>query len=102
MSTADRVHSTRVQAMRNNHAYRRARIAAQAPRQLQQANFARRSFQEKQLALNLAQFANANKDLGLGGDKVEDLLGTLIVSLSHALSLPPSQEIHDVNQVLRI
>ena len=70
--------------MRNEHAHRRARIASQqAPRPLEQANFARRTFQEKQLALNLAQFANANKDMGLGIDQVENLVGTLIVSRSH-------------------
>lgn len=32
------------------------------------------------MALNLAQFANANKDLNLGSDQVENLVGTLIVS----------------------
>ncbi|TKA83116.1 hypothetical protein B0A55_00907 [Friedmanniomyces simplex] len=45
---------------------------------MQQANFARRSFAEKQLALNLAQFAGANKDLDLGRDQVENLVGALI------------------------
>jgi len=55
-------------------------VAAQAPRQLEQANFARRSFVEKQVALNLAQFAGTNGDLNLGGDQVENLVGALIVS----------------------
>ena len=72
--------SSRVQRLRSEHAFKRARIAANAPRQLQQANFARRSFREKQMALNLAQFANANTDLDLGSDEVENLVGTLIVS----------------------
>jgi hypothetical protein len=72
--------STRVQQLRNQHAYTRARIIASAPRQLEQANFARRSFREKQMALNLAQFASENKDLDLGSDHVENLVGALIVS----------------------
>jgi hypothetical protein len=75
-------HSTRVQQLRTESVYRKARIAAEAPRQLAQANFARRSFREKQMALNLAQFASANKDLDLGSDQVENLVGTLIVSLT--------------------
>ena len=69
-----------MQQLRSENAFRRARIAADAPRQLEQANFARRSFIEKQMALNLAQFASANKDLDLGSDQVENLVGTLIVS----------------------
>ena len=62
---------------------------ATAPSALQQANFARRSFVEKQLALNLAQFAAANKDLDLGKDQVENLVGTLIVSLTRPLPRSP-------------
>ena len=71
---------TRVQELRNEHFLNKARTAMAAPRQLEQANFARRSFREKQMALNLAQFSNANKDLDLGTDQVENLVGTLIVS----------------------
>ena len=87
--------------MRNEHAYRRARIASQAPRPLEQANFSRRSFQEKQLALNLAQFANANKDMGLGSDQVENLVGTLIVSspyLSPSCT-PPTQALSTLSVI---
>ena len=74
--------------MKNDHATRRARIVAaqQPPRQLDQANFARRSIQDQQAALNLAQFAHANKDLGLGRDQVENLVGVLIVSCTLFLS----------------
>lgn len=79
-SQANTDHSTRVQQLRSEHAFRKARIAAEAPRQLEQANFARRSFAEKQMALNLAQFASANKDIDLGSDQVENLVGMLIVS----------------------
>lgn len=32
------------------------------------------------MALNLAQFASENKDLDLGSDHVENLVGALIVS----------------------
>lgn len=73
-------HSTRVQQLRSENVYKTARIAAEAPRQLAQANFARRSIRDQQMALNLAQFANANQDLDLGSDQVENLVGTLIVS----------------------
>jgi len=66
--------------MRDEHVHKKTRIEAKAPSALQQANFARRSFVEQQLALNLAQFASANKDLELGRDQVENLVGTLIVS----------------------
>ena len=72
--------STRVQQLRSEYAFKKARNAAEAPRLLEQANFARRSFAEQQMALNLAQFASANKDLDLGGDQVENLVGVLIVS----------------------
>lgn len=53
-----------------------------APRPLDQANFARRSIREQKTALNLAQFANTNQDLDLGSDQVQNLVGTLIVSLT--------------------
>ena len=72
--------STRIQAIRNEEVYKKAKMAA--PRPLDEANFARRSFREKQTALNLAQFANTNNDLDLGSDQVENLVGTLIVSLT--------------------
>lgn len=72
--------STRVQQLRSENVYKKAKIAAAAPRQLAQANFARRSIREQKMALNLAQFANANQDLDLGSDQVENLVGTLIVS----------------------
>ncbi|KAK4545040.1 hypothetical protein LTR36_003591 [Oleoguttula mirabilis] len=74
----DKVKNTRVQAIRSERAFKKARLIACPPSALQQANFARRSFAEQQLALNLAQFANANKDLDLGRDQVENLVGTLI------------------------
>ena len=69
-----------MQEIRNEAAHRRARAAAAPPRQLEQANFARRSFRDKQTALILAQFASSNKDLDLDGDQIETLLATLIVS----------------------
>ena len=78
--TANGSNSSRVQEARSERAYKRARLISSAPSALQQANFSRRSFVEKQLALNLAQFAGANKDLDLGEDQVENLVGTLIVS----------------------
>lgn len=77
---ADTSSSTRVQQLRTQHAYSTAYAMAQAPRQLDQANFAKRSFRDKQTALILAQFANENKDLAFGSDRVETLVGTLIVS----------------------
>lgn len=58
-------------------------MAAQTPNPpsaLEQANFAKRSFNEQQIALNLTQFASENQDLNLGGDQVQNLVGTLIVS----------------------
>ncbi len=80
--------STRVQQQRSDRAYQKARLAADAPRQLEQANFARRSFVEQQVALNLAQFSKGvgNQDLDLGSDQVETLVGTLIVSLPLSVS----------------
>lgn len=45
-------------------------------------NFSRRSFLEKQTALSLVQFSTQQSDLELGSGRVENLLGTLIVSPS--------------------
>lgn len=67
-----------MQELRNERAYKRVRLAPTPPSALEQANFARRSFAEKQLALNLAQFASGNEDLVLGSDQVENLVGALI------------------------
>ncbi|KAK5124500.1 hypothetical protein LTR85_001717 [Meristemomyces frigidus] len=74
----DKIKNTRVQALRSERAFKMARLNTNPPSALQQANFSRRSFVEQQLALNLAQFANTNKDLDLGSDQVENLVGTLI------------------------
>lgn len=63
-----------------------------APSALSQANFTRRSIREQQTALSLAQFANANPDLDLGGDQVENLVGALIVRFR----VFPLLSIHDV------
>lgn len=41
--------------------------------------FDKRSFIDRQAALNLAQFSKANSDLNLGSSEVENLIGTLIV-----------------------
>lgn len=54
---------------------------------LSQPNFIRRSIREQQTAISLAQFANANPDLDLGGDRVENLVGALIVSSPAMLRL---------------
>lgn len=77
--------SKRVQQLRDERSFQRLRIAKKI-RALERANFAKRPFNEKQLALNLAQFASSNNDLDLGSDQVENLVGTLIVS-SPLLSL---------------
>ncbi|KAK0873885.1 hypothetical protein LTR87_011815 [Friedmanniomyces endolithicus] len=74
----DRIKTTRMQDLRNQRIRKRPRTRTAPPRIMQQANFARRSFAEKQLALNLAQFASANKDLELGSDQVDNLVGALI------------------------
>lgn len=75
------IYSTRVQYLRDvAAANKRARMLAPTPRTLEQANFAKRPFNEKQLALQLAQFASDNQDLNLGFDQVENLVGALIVS----------------------
>ncbi|KAF2173556.1 hypothetical protein M409DRAFT_61920 [Zasmidium cellare ATCC 36951] len=83
----DKVKSTRVQQLRDQRAYKRARIDAETPipTALEQANFAKRPFNEQQLALNLAQFASDNKDLDLGGDQVQNLVGTLIAEAPSAV-----------------
>ncbi|CAK3901221.1 Curved DNA-binding [Lecanosticta acicola] len=75
----DKVKNSRVQKIRDiSAAYKRARLHPSAPSALKRANFAKRPFNEKQVALQLAQFANNNQDLNLGGDQVENLVGTLI------------------------
>ena len=84
--------STRVQQYHDDIVFhKRARLADNAtptaPSALEQANFARRPFNEKQLALQLTQFASDNKDFDLGSDRVENLVGTLIVSHSYPLLL---------------
>ena len=43
------------------------------------AAFDDRPFLDRQAALNLAQFSQANSDLNLGSSEVENLIGTLIV-----------------------
>lgn len=79
-------HSTRVQELRSERAFKRAQHAL-APKPMEQANFARRSFRERQTALQLAQFASAHDDLDLGSDQVENLVGTLIVSLIYCSNM---------------
>ncbi|KAK5168646.1 uncharacterized protein LTR77_005955 [Saxophila tyrrhenica] len=78
----DKVKNTRVQQLRSQHAYDTARAIAQEPGNepgpLEQANFAKRSFRDKKMALNLAQFASENSDLTLGADQVANLVGALI------------------------
>ncbi|KAF2772605.1 hypothetical protein EJ03DRAFT_188634 [Teratosphaeria nubilosa] len=76
----DKVKNARMSDVIIDRAPKRARLGPAPPSTLQQANFARRSFAEQQLALNLAQFAaaDANRDLDLGNDKMNVLLGTLI------------------------
>ena len=70
---------------------RRLRAAAKrfqrAAGERQNDVFENRPFLERQAALNLAQFAQSNPDLGLGADQVGDLINTLIVS-SH--KYPPT------------
>ena len=45
---------------------------------LRRNDFTKRSFLEKKTALSLVQLADQNKDFALGGEAVENLLGTLI------------------------
>jgi hypothetical protein len=59
--------------------------ATHAPSALGQANFTRRSIREQQTALSLAQFSHANSDLNLSSDRVENLVGALIVSFVTSL-----------------
>ena len=62
---------------------RRARIAAAAKAQNgNKEAFDKRPFIEQRTAFNLAQFAQSNTDLNLSTDQVENLIGTLIVSLT--------------------
>ncbi|KAK3108032.1 hypothetical protein LTR53_017808 [Teratosphaeriaceae sp. CCFEE 6253] len=74
----DKVKNTRWQDIGEERTIKHAQPAAYAPSALQQADFVRRSFVEKQLALNLAQFATANRDLDLGSDQVDKLVAALI------------------------
>ena len=46
------------------------------------SEFNKRSFLDRKAALNLAQFAHFNGDLGLSADDVENLLATLIVRIA--------------------
>lgn len=61
-------------------AIRSAKTKAQriADQKLKDA-FDNRPFLDRQAALNLAQFSQANLDLNLGSSEVENLIGTLIV-----------------------
>lgn len=52
--------------------------AAKPERTLSQPNFTERPIREQQAALNLTQFAKANDDLDLGGDRIENLTAALI------------------------
>lgn len=45
-------------------------------------DFHKRSVIDQQAALNLAQFAQSNNDINLGGGEIENLLNILIVSVS--------------------
>lgn len=74
----DKIKNARMQKFMYEYTIRKAPIETAKPSAMRQANFAKRSFAEKQLALNLAQFADANHDLDLGKDQVENLVGALI------------------------
>ena len=67
---------------RDEHVSKKVRPNTDKPGILGRANFSSRPFAEKQTALNLAQFANANKDLDFGESQIENLVGTLMVSQS--------------------
>lgn len=57
---------------------------------LARERFASRSIVEQKAALNLAQFAQQVPDLDIDGDRVEALVGALIVSFSSfSLGSPP-------------
>lgn len=45
-------------------------------------DFYKRSLIDQQAALNLAQFAQSNNDINMGGDEIQNLINTLIVSIS--------------------
>jgi len=49
--------------------------------------FTNRPFEEKKTALSLVQFARqgSNGDLGLNGEKIDDLVGTLIAEAPEAV-----------------
>lgn len=66
-------------------AIRSAKAKAQriADQKLKDA-FENRPFLDRQAALNLAHFSQANSDLNLGSSEVENLIGTLIVSYPKA------------------
>ncbi|KAM3413925.1 hypothetical protein BST61_g10596 [Cercospora zeina] len=83
----DKVKDTRLQELRDERAYKRRRVnvANATPHTLAQANFAKRPFNEQQVALNLAQLARENKDLGLGEDQVQNLVGALIAEAPSAV-----------------
>lgn len=51
-----------------------------APSRLSQPDFARRPLSEQQIALSLLQFADNEHGLDLSRDRMENLLGALIVS----------------------
>ena len=78
--------------MREEHAARRVHAnnaadntpAPPVASTIGQANFTRRSIADQQLAINLARFASANQDLDLSEDRVENLVGALIVSHTQA------------------
>ncbi len=57
------------------------KLRATAQAQADKKAFEKRPFAERQAALNLAQFARQNNDLNLSTDQVENLVGTLIVSI---------------------
>lgn len=46
------------------------------------ANFERRPFNERQVALNLAQLASGDTEMDLSVDQIENLTRTLIVSIA--------------------
>lgn len=88
MILADHQYRTRVQDYQVERLHKRMKLdnATNAPSALSQVNFTRRSIREQQTAISLAQFANANADIGLNGDRVENLVGALIVSSTGSLT----------------
>lgn len=91
----DRICRTRIQdyheRQRLERLHKRIKLnnATNASGVLSQPNFTRRSIREQQTAISLAQFANANPDLDLGSDRVENLVGALIVSPNLSCFGPP-------------